>query len=261
MDEARRFLRYITPGLVFLVETLVLIWILLPNWPQEHIFKLKKDAGIGFILATIIGSGGLGFVFSVVHHTLLWGCRWIWLTGPVDHRNLIARLRSRNIIRIFDIQSGNVMLLDYWTPDKFEAWAIVTALWHERIVTSKKNSIKIKSAEPRADSLSNLYHSLGAARIASVFAVIAALSVASHVADFSPDMSDVIRFIIAIMIATTLVVFHFYAFCRAGLAAQKVIEEVLTDALVDETLIGPVKTYFHPTDSDQTNAATSGRCF
>jgi hypothetical protein len=43
MDEARRFLRYVTPGLTFAVEALLLFFIVNPHWTLDRIGYLKKD--------------------------------------------------------------------------------------------------------------------------------------------------------------------------------------------------------------------------
>jgi hypothetical protein len=52
MDEARRFLRYVVPGIVFLVESFLLIWVLLPDWAEEQIRVVRKERGLGLALLT-----------------------------------------------------------------------------------------------------------------------------------------------------------------------------------------------------------------
>jgi hypothetical protein len=241
MDEARRFLRYVIPGVAFIVQTLLILWILIPDWTLNIIAKLRADTGIGIVIAALFGSGGIGFIFSTVHHVILWQCRSRWFTGPLDHRGLIDRLRSRNVLCLLDPQNG-VALPASLKPDRFEAWAIVAALWHERIATSKWVSKKIKSAEPRSDSLANLVHSLGAARVASIVAVILAFAIFTRNYELP---FETWRFIITGVIVLALLYFYQTAYWQAGLAAQRVVEQVLTDALVDEFKASgrPVKTY------------------
>jgi hypothetical protein len=76
MDEARRFLRYVTPGLTFAVQALLLLFIVNPQWTLDRIGELKKDAGAGLAFALFLASGGIGYLISVVHHTLHHCNRW-----------------------------------------------------------------------------------------------------------------------------------------------------------------------------------------
>lgn len=62
MDEARRFLRYVIPGVAFIVQTLLILWILIPDWTLDMIAKLRADTGIGIVIAALFGSGGLGSI-------------------------------------------------------------------------------------------------------------------------------------------------------------------------------------------------------
>jgi hypothetical protein len=238
MDEARRFLRYVIPGLSFIVQAMLLLWELKPGWTVELVAGLSSDKGIGILIATLLGSGGLGFVFSIFHHSLLWRGHWRWITGPMDYRDLIERLRRRNLLRLLDAQSGDVLNSDR-APDRFVAWAIVTALWHERVMTSEEEEDNmIKSAEPRADSLTNLVHSMGTARIASLSAVLLAVIIGCI---FTCSIESW-RFIIFIATAAVLLISHQSGYWRTGLVTQRVVEQVLTDALANEASSVPVET-------------------
>jgi len=238
MDEARRFLRYVIPSLSFAVQTILLLFVLIPPWVQKQIAVLISNKGIGIALAALLGSGGVGFVFSLFHHEFHWrGPNWQWLAGQ-NHIDLIERLRDRKLLCLLDAQNGNALALDS-KPDRFEAWAIFNSLWHERLETNNK----IKSADPRADSLANSVHSIGTARVASFFAVILAFGITCHVSEYSSECWDIVHFISAIVIAVVLLYLHQSGYRRTGLVAQRVVEQVLTDALADEASSGPVQTY------------------
>jgi hypothetical protein len=112
MDEARRFLRYVTPGLTFAVQALLLLFIVNPHWTLDRIGELKKDAGAGLAFALFLASGGIGYLLSVVHHTLHHCNRWWilplnwtrrWLT-VVDHTKVINELLDAGLLdgRRFD---------------------------------------------------------------------------------------------------------------------------------------------------------------
>lgn len=105
MDEARRFLRYVTPGLVFLTETLMLLWVIDSDVIYKILKSLNKDSGVGLVIATLLASGGVGFMFSVFHHWLHW-CDQL---GAVDHRPFVASLRARGIIRLRNRNSGDFL--------------------------------------------------------------------------------------------------------------------------------------------------------
>jgi hypothetical protein len=68
MDEARRFLRYVTPGLTFAVQALLLLFIVNPPWTLDRIGELKKDAGAGLAFALFLASGGIGYLLSCSPH-------------------------------------------------------------------------------------------------------------------------------------------------------------------------------------------------
>lgn len=236
MDEARRFLRYVTPGLSFVALTILLLWMLVPDWTRNRMADLRGDAGIGVVIATLLGSGGIGFFFSVLHHSLH------WRTGPVDHRGLIARLRTRKVLYLVDAQTDKVFPIER-NPTRFEAWSIVAALWHERVA---KNN-KIKGAEPRASSLADLVHSTGTARVAAASAWLLAFAIPCSIDSLSFGW---VRFLSTNGIAFGLLCVHHVAYYRTGLAAQRVVEQILDDALVDEyrTSCGPVQTRVILTD-------------
>jgi hypothetical protein len=226
MDEARRFLRYVTPGLVFLTETLILLWFIESDVIYQILKSFNKESGVGLIIATLLASGGVGFLFSVIHHQLHW-CDQI---GAVDHSSFVAALRERGIILLRDRNSGDV-LADTVTPNRFEAWSIVTGLWHERL--TRKNSL-IKGADPRSTSLVDLVHSVGTARVAAGAAWIFALLILWRTCVLSTEGWAVARFIVGNILAAVFVLLYQRAYTRTGEALERVIEQILDDALTQE---------------------------
>jgi hypothetical protein len=226
MDEARRFLRYVTPGLVFLTETLILLFVIKWDVASRIVNGFKKESGVGLVIATLLASGGVGFIFSVLHHLL----HWLPLSRAVDHRQCVASLRARRIIRLRDRTSGEV-LADTVSLSRFQAWSILTGLWHERL--SMQNSF-IKAADPRASSLSDLVHSIGTARVAASAAWITALYTLWRECAWPIEWWRDERFVVGNLLAAFFVGLYHAGYRMTGKATQKIVEQVLDDALTGE---------------------------
>jgi hypothetical protein len=237
MDEAKRFLRYVTPGLVFLTETLILLWLIEPDVTYTILKDFREESGFGLVIATLLASGGIGFMFSVVHHYLHWHDQYT----SVDHRDCIASLRARRIIQLCNRETGKG-LADAMEPNRFQAWTIMTGLWHERVAF--ENSF-IKSADPRASSLADLVHSVGTARVAAIAAWIFALLILLRSCSISMEGWAIARFIIGNILAAGFILLYHAGYRRTGKAAQRIAEQVLDDTLTQEQKKNgaPIDTY------------------
>lgn len=223
MDEAKRFLRYVTPGLVFLINTLILLWVIEPDVAYTILKYFSKESGLGLAITTLLGSGGIGFMFSFAHHELHWRCKH----DGIDHTQCVASLRAKGIIRLKNRNSGEV-LDDTVMPDRFEAWSILTGLWYERLA---KNDSLIKGADPKASSLTDLVYSVGTARVASVAAWVIAIS---QTCVLSKGCWAVARFFIGNLLAVAFVWMCCSGYKRTSKAVQQIVEQVLTDTLIQE---------------------------
>ena len=68
MNEAQRFLRYLIPGILFVGEVALLLWIVDPC-----IFAGLMDNNSNFlalVATTLVVSGGVGYFLSLCHHFL-----------------------------------------------------------------------------------------------------------------------------------------------------------------------------------------------
>ena len=185
MDEARRFLRYVLPGLVFGTETLVGLLLALPDWTLGRMDDLSGDQTLGVALGGLLASGGLGYVFSAIHHTLVW--HWHADEHVLNDLPLVERLLERRLIpNLFDDPLTNVRRAasvtwferkSKWIAAKVRqahrrrrASEIAWWLWYER-----KGRESLKGVSEETDTLGDMAHSLGTARIASFFALVAVL--------------------------------------------------------------------------------------
>jgi hypothetical protein len=179
MEEARRFLRYVTPGLVFLLEFALFLWL---GWLglsgldreawTKSLRKLfpQNDGGLDKIViaaaTAFVASGGIGFLLSTFHHFLV-GTLYHYIGLGFRYRRILNLLESRNLLRIVDL-SDVPLHIRWWQAGR--EWTVVTGLWHER-----RELQRIKGATPRADSLADSAHSLGATFLGSLFALGLAL--------------------------------------------------------------------------------------
>jgi hypothetical protein len=227
MDEARRIVRLVTPGLVFAIELSVLFLILRPDRFRDFMDLFKGDKGIGVLIAGFLGSGGLGYIFSSVHHNI-----HAWEGSPaMNHKNVIKRLVAE---RILILRHDDEKPLDPANLTRSDAWIILTSLWHERT----NEGTKIANMEKRTRDLVDQVHALGASRIAAVCAPAAAFLLAAKSGHLDLGTIPVLLFLLAVFIALFMFETFQIGYRRTARYAQGVIDQVLTDTLLAEKARG-----------------------
>jgi hypothetical protein len=226
MEEARRFLRYIVPGLVYGTQTLVLLFILVPWWTWARVQELGGDTGFGLAVTVLLASGGVGFVFSTVHHDL----HWCPSLTAVDHRPIVRFLQDTQTISVKGLwstleRSGETEVQRDQINSR-HAWVLITSIWYQRTKTSEE----IKAADPRSVGITDAMHSLGTARVASAAAWASALWIAASVSQFSLDRW--LSFVAANALAAALLTIFQKSYKRTGSLAQGFISSVLADSLL-----------------------------
>lgn len=156
MDEARKFLRYILPGLVF--ATQLLIALLISNY-EATTNLLATKMNLGIVVSFIFASGGLGYIFSIIYFGIYWSKPFNkWL--PVDNLSVIRELKEYLIIVKV---SGQEFSSDELSRQ--DAWIIITSAWHSRV----EGSESIKGTNIKTNILANVTHGLGATLVGSFF--------------------------------------------------------------------------------------------
>ena len=217
MDEARRFVRYIMPGIVFILEVLIFLSISDPNQLKcfiKNIGIITSHEGIGLIVVTLL-SGGLGYIFSNVYYFSRNFCEG---KLSVDHRDLLINACDKEWIRFTSKNCKDLTAED--------GWQIVTALWKSRLESSEK----IKSADQRMDSLSDIFHGLGTSVVASclAFVVWAIAAILWSTTGFS--WGEIIVPIISITI-----IYTFYSnYMKTKNSLENIIKIILTEELRKE---------------------------
>lgn len=229
MDEARRFLRYITPGLTFLIEIISLLFIAQPSIMLEHTKTLGGNANLSLPFTALIASGGIGYIFSLIHHFLFWQIyAWReWTSLIYDHRDMLKALEEKGHLKFIDQRERDKKAKDITLEN---AWRVVCSIWHER----KEDSTRIKSADNRTTSLSDIMHGAGTSFVGSVFAVIACFSIQLMFFEAKP-------FWWVIPISALLVFVHLKNYKTTVRQCQGVIEIIFADELAN-----PSNNFSHP---------------
>jgi hypothetical protein len=205
------------PGFVYGLETIVGLFVLFPDWTRAQLSALAGEESLGVAIAAIFVSGALGYVFATIHH---W---WHWhVDAPVlDHRPLITRLRARRLI--VDELGGQL--------DRRQALILSMALWYDRV---RDNGAIQLGADKKLTSLGDSIHGLGAARIASVFALLTVLGISACIGTFRFELGPIVRFIVVLVLTLGATVLFHKAYINVGEIAQGIYDAILGNALARE---------------------------
>jgi len=250
MDEARRFLRYVTPGIVFVIELAIYLILSQRAWTASQIQHLLS-INISVLIAFLLASGGIGFLLSVLYHTLSWCPRCPLLPAP-DHREMLQQAEHANYLEI--ILQGQPETEEKLSKklSKEGAWRVLTAMWHERVEASDR----IKDACRRTDSLADLVHGAGTAFVGSVLAAAIWLLAYLYICRTEPSSCKgwYIGFLSALVVAVLLPIVHRGSFLRTREHFQGIIQITLFDELGHEWLCNkcrPVKVHIREEDLEK----------
>lgn len=209
MDEERRFLRYVMPGLVYGIETLLWLFIVFQEWTQRLILDLAAKDSLGVALGSVLASGAFGYIFATVHH---W-CHWhLSIRGILDNSDLINRLLAAGSLS----NESNAKKVN-----RQEALEISLELWYRP--RDHSNSFAGETYK-KLDSLGDQTHALGTARVASFFSVVTALAFCFKIGTFSPDFESIIRFVLMLLLGISVTYLFHDAYRRVGTIAQAIFE-------------------------------------
>lgn len=182
MDDARKFFRYVIPGLTFIIETSVYFWLSDPGKFHNDAVKIfsGNDLGIGAFFTIFVASGALGFLLGIIYHFLYWlpGIR----SYMVDHSPLIKKMMAVGWVKLKYCDSCDVEQKEITQAG---AWRILTAFWHSR----KGSSKIIKGANDRIDSLGNTAHGLGTACVGAMISYPIWIFIECYLGNFKPSLS------------------------------------------------------------------------
>lgn len=165
MDDGRKFLRYIVPAFVYLIEIILFLSFFLVLNPSICTFNLfnglsYKDHILEIIIMGFIVSGGLGAFFCQIYHV-------IYSFGVVDLRKSIINAMKKGCLKV----TGEGKALEAESIEncnKRISLMIDTVLWSQR---SELNN-KIKGAKDRTQTYHDHLHGVGGVIVATFFAFI-----------------------------------------------------------------------------------------
>ncbi len=168
MPETRRFLRYVIPGLLSVLEALLFALLAWPDLSPGKLLNVMKDLGAGGALSAFLLTGALGYALSAIHHTVSWlpGIKHFYAG---DYRPFFREALKKNLVMLVKKEEST-------KPDANKAVELsieeasqgMAALWNE----SRECSQLVKAANARVESLTDLTHGAGAAIFGSALAYI-----------------------------------------------------------------------------------------
>ena len=226
MEDARRFLRYVIPGLVLILE--VSLYLLLSSKREFIQFLKNYGQNAGLPISTFIASGGIGFILANIYHYIYWSRLFRWLVP--DHRQLIRNAVKRGWLKLEDRRSGEEMAeVAIKRLTQKHAWLISSSLWYAKLGSSER----IKGAEPVVDRLVDIMHSLGSLCVGAVIAIGVWLFAHFELSRALPDSWDLLRTAPVIFI---IMAAHFHHYKRVAKDFQIISDTIASEELEKEFL-------------------------
>lgn len=231
MDEARRFLRYLLPGLLYGIVTLGLLAIALPSVALDIVTGLKGKENFGFLLTMFFASGAVGFLFSAIHHC----CHWYVDSRSIDHTEFSQHFKSElpgeaNAVPVTEGTTSWWAKRERKRQEREEAFMKLVVLWYTRL---QPNTV-LSGADKKTASLGDLAHAHGTARIASTSAILTVQIVCIKFGHLSFDLLSIVSYIAFWALGLFTVFLFWNSYCRTSRIAQRVIEGTLAAVLSEE---------------------------
>ena len=230
MDETRRFLRQITPGIAFIVQVFVYWFLLDSSGAIKGAREVMKSGGLGGGVALLLASLGIGFLLSTIHHAL-------YSRFPIDYRKMLEGGVDAKLLR-FRSPEGHDLRWDRADvqPDltKEGAWRVVTRLWHQR-----SQSVQlIRDCVDRNKSLFDFMHGNGAALWGAFLAPLVP-AVGLSVVDGCLNCVSEAEAWCLVAIWVPMLLAHLSGYCTTRKHAQSFLEGALLDGLYSNNRAEP----------------------
>lgn len=233
MDEARRFLRYVLPGLAFILE--IWLYLFIAGHDIAHKMLGFVSHGIAYPVLMFVVAGGIGYFLAVIYHTL-YGFDCFASLG-IDHRPVIKDVVNRGFIKLCLRNTNDNDLVSPERLTRKGAWCVLNSIWHTRTKSSKQ----IEGADIRVNNFIDIVHGLGATLVGSILAIPAWLilyflpDVLFYWHIFTPRIEYIIvRFIIALIVSFVIYILFRINYKRTAKSCESFIDLVFFDTLQRE---------------------------
>ncbi len=211
MEEMKKFIRYVVPGLVVMVEFMGSLGVILfftdIGLLKSYLFRMVTYGNsIGTPLSIFLLSGGLGAFLATVYHHLISSCYLDRFN--VDYSKLLKYCEDEKLIKLSTWDGKQVASKRL---NRIGQWRVLTAFWH----SNRKNSEFFAEAERRAETLYDIAHGQGTQLVGAL--IVALMLVAFD--RYYPNVSFGSWYIIPIII----LFLHFVAFRKVILSIQTVL--------------------------------------
>jgi hypothetical protein len=233
MQDPRRYIRYILPGLTFVIETVLYLYLSDPIWVKNkfRVIAHLPGGGIGVLLTAFLLSGGIGYLFSIIYYTG-YGFEWSWIEKFCgSHRSMVVYAEKHQYIRLHaeDEIKEERSINDI---TRRGTWCIANALWHERLETS----LKVKGAHPGVITRAHIAHGLGISLFGAILAFWVWLGLHNEINHY-PLNSDIsyVRWSILVIVIIVILFCHSITYRHAIITAYDVANKILLGVLREES--------------------------
>lgn len=153
MREFENYIRYAMPGIASIIPLFLAFLISDYDATRETIITTRS---IGPALALVLGSGGLGFLYSGIYFAVY------WILMPIDHRALLKRFEDEGHLKIEHKRENKE---EY---NKREAWERVGIIWDIALAESKR----MRKINDRIKKLNARLHGIGCTFVGILLAVL-----------------------------------------------------------------------------------------
>lgn len=157
MNETRRFLRNVVPGLIFLGVVCLLTYL---SHPCRFASITERQFALGDGAVVVLGAGIIGYLLAIIHHLLYHSLYRAFRCLHVDIRGSIKKsLKGKRCETDLGLKLDEI--------GKLDAWCITEVLWHP-ICGQEIN----EKAYRRSAGLWDLMHASGTIAIGCVAALL-----------------------------------------------------------------------------------------
>lgn len=214
METYRRFLRFVIPGLIFLIE--LSLYLVLSSYTEFLALINIPEHNIAVPISVLLVSGGIGAFFAAVYHSLYLFPVIRWIT--IDHRPAIIDFEKIGWLELR--RRDNDQRIEGKKLTQRVAWRIVSAFWYKKGISSKR----IKGAYPRVNTLNDIMHGTGTTVVGSFSAVLAWIFIYSKLSNgYSSNYFFILPFLIFLL--------HLYHYRALVKDFRSIVEIIMMDEL------------------------------